>query len=95
MSFVRTHTHGQDLDTLGSCRRNKTRKTSQNKSTFTNRKKINSKFTQSEPIGCRVEHLGHGDAEEVVQVAAPGAPARVLVTPEAVEKHVPGDENGH
>ena len=52
-------------------------------------------LTQSEPIWCRVKHLGHGDAEEVVQVAAPGAPARVLVTPEAVEKHVPGDENGH
>ena len=58
-------------------------------------KKINFKLTESEPIWCRLEHLGHGDAEEVVQVAAPGAPARVLVTPEAVEEHVPGDGNGH
>ena len=51
------------------------------------------KRTQSEPVGGCVEHLGHGDAEEVIQVAAHGAPARVLVTAEAVEEHVPGDEN--
>ena len=39
-----------------------------------------------------MEHLGHGDAEEVIQVAAHGAPARVLVTAEAVEEHVPEDK---
>ena len=48
--------------------------------------------TQGEPVGGRVEHLGHGDAEEVIQVAASGAPARVLVTAEAVEEHVPGED---
>ena len=37
-----------------------------------------------------MEHLGHGDAEQVIQVTPPGAPAPVLVTPEAVEEHIPG-----
>ena len=39
-----------------------------------------------------MEHLGHGDAEEVVEVAASGAPAPVLVIAEAVEEHVPEDK---
>ena len=37
-----------------------------------------------------MEHLGHSDAEQVIQVTPPGAPAAVLVTPEAVEEHIPG-----
>ena len=37
-----------------------------------------------------MEHLGHSDAEQVIQVTPPGTPAAVLVTPEAVEEHIPG-----
>ena len=47
-------------------------------------------LTQSEPVGGGVEHLRHGDAEQVIQVTRDGAPAAVLVTAEAVEEHIPG-----